>query len=87
MTASPYVREPWAGASADTWSEAKYSWKGRYVSWRRGIKELFTCEDILMKANRGYVVVVAWENTSDGRAELHTMQLFQKDLSYVDQFN
>ena len=22
MTASPYVREPWAGASADTWSEA-----------------------------------------------------------------
>ena len=23
--ASPYVREPWAGASAGTWSEAKYS--------------------------------------------------------------
>lgn len=37
------------------------------MSWRRGIKELFTCEDILMKANRGYVVVVAWENTSEGR--------------------
>ena len=28
---------------------------------------MFTCEDILMKANRGYVVVVAWENTSEGR--------------------
>ena len=37
------------------------------MSLRRGIKELFTCEDILMKANRGYVVVVAWENTSEGR--------------------
>ena len=34
---------------------------------RRGIKELITCEDILMKANRGYVVVAAWENTSEGR--------------------
>lgn len=34
---------------------------------KTGIKELFTCEDILMKANRGYVVVVAWENTSEGR--------------------
>ena len=37
------------------------------MSWRRGIKELFTCEDILMKANRGFVVVVARENTSEGR--------------------
>ena len=39
------------------------------MSWRRGIKELFTCEDILMKANRGYVVVVAWENTSGSKVD------------------
>ena len=42
---------------------------------KTGIKELFTCEDILMKANRGYVVVVAWENTSEGRGGARYCQM------------
>ena len=29
--ASAYLQEPWAGASAGTWSEAKYSWRGTFL--------------------------------------------------------
>ena len=46
MTASPYVREPWAGASADTWSEAtprskdtrvrKKTWRAEHRANRQG---------------------------------------------------
>lgn len=34
-----------------------------------GITELKTCEEILFWSNRGYVVVVAWENTSGSKVD------------------
>ena len=36
--------------------------------------ELTTCKDILYYANQGYVVIVAWENPSDGSPHYATVQ-------------
>lgn len=52
-----------------------------------GITELFTCNDILKKANMGYVVIVAWENIyngSDGAPHYATVQPNQKDVNRIE---
>ncbi len=38
------------------------------------LKKLTTCQEILKYANQGYVVIVAWENTSGGPPHYATVQ-------------